>query len=54
MWPISPVTWNSGATPSTTSLSAPKPHQSRYVWELNMTLPWVFIAPFGGPVVPDV
>ena len=22
--------------------------------ELNTTLPWVFIAPFGGPVVPDV
>ena len=53
MWPIRPVIWNSGATPSTES-SAVKPIQSRYVWELNTTLPWVFIAPFGTPVVPEV
>src|SRR5215218_396728 len=48
-----PVMWNRGATPSTTS-SGPSPHHCRYVWLLKTTLPWVFIAPLGGPVVPEV
>ena len=52
-WAIRPVMWNSGATPRTTS-SGPSPHHSRYDWLLNTTFPWLFIAPFGGPVVPDV
>src|SRR6476646_939328 len=45
--------WKNGAVPNTTS-SPVSPIQSRYVWELNTTLPWLFIAPFEGPVVPDV
>ncbi|CAB4850255.1 unannotated protein [freshwater metagenome] len=45
--------WNSGATPSTMS-SDVRPHQSRNVWALKVTFPWVFIAPFGAPVVPEV
>ncbi len=51
--PTSPVMWNSGAIASTTS-SDVSPIQSRYVRALNATLPCVFIAPFGGPVVPEV
>src|SRR5438094_6311080 len=53
MWAMSPVMWNSGATPRTLS-SGVSDIQSRYAVELNTTLAWVFMAPFGGPVVPDV
>ncbi len=53
MWPTMPVMWNRGATASTTS-SRSRPTQSRYTWLLKAMLPWVFIAPFGGPVVPEV
>ncbi len=34
--------------------SGVNPIQSRYVWALNTMLAWVFIAPFGTPVVPEV
>ena len=50
---INPVMWNSGATPSTES-SGVSAIQFRYAVELNTTLPWVFIAPLGSPVVPEV
>ena len=50
---IRPVMWNRGATPSTTSAGV-RPAQSRYAWALKTTFRCVFIAPFGGPVVPDV
>ena len=45
--------WNSGAPPSTTSRGV-RLIQSRNVQALNTTLPWVFIAPLGSPVVPEV
>ena len=48
-----PVMWNSGAPPSTTSRGV-RVIQSRNVQALNTTLPWVFIAPLGSPVVPEV
>ena len=51
--PIRPVMWNSGATPRITA-SPSSSHHCRKVWLLNTTLAWVFMAPFGGPVVPEV
>ena len=53
MWAMIPVMWNRGATPSTTSSGVSDIHW-RYASELNTTLACVFIAPFGGPVVPEV
>src|SRR5262249_27510118 len=52
-WAMSPVMWNRGATPSTESAGVRLIH-CRYTSALNTTLRCVFIAPFGGPVVPDV
>lgn len=48
-----PVMWNSGAMASTTSPSRRLVHVPKVATTLR-TLPWVFIAPFGGPVVPEV
>ena len=53
MCAMSPVMWNSGAPPSTTSCGV-RLIQSLKVQALNTTLPWVFIAPLGLPVVPEV
>ncbi len=48
-----PVMWKRGAAAYTTSSSL-SPIQSPNRSTVASTLPWVFIAPFGGPVVPEV
>jgi hypothetical protein len=48
-----PVMWNSGAMANTTSPSLTPIHDAQVATTLR-TLPWVFMAPFGGPVVPEV
>ncbi len=48
-----PVMWNNGATANTAS-PAVRPTKEPKVVATASTLAWVFIAPFGGPVVPEV
>ena len=48
-----PVMWKSGAMARTESPGS-MPAQSPKVAVTARTLAWVFIAPFGGPVVPEV
>jgi hypothetical protein len=53
MLPCMPVTWNRGSVPSTVLSWCPPPH-SAAITTVLITVAWVWMHPFGRPVVPEV